>query len=195
MRLFDTPGKPCQILHALAHSGTAAQVRGLAQWYSSHPQQPSGDDQQQGDALSAAHESEQFTAPGVAAEELDEVAAYAVNDEIGADDLAFELLAPQQPNQKNAVCELERKLIELRRMQRYAQRRAYNLSGQRILEGHGPGDVGLASPAATGGEAADAAEGVSQSQPGGEHVAGGQHGQVVAPHVPHAHEDCQHQSA
>ena len=80
-------------------------------------------------------------------------------------------------------------------MQRHAQRRADDLVGQRIVEGHGPGHVGLAAIAAAGGEAADAAEGVSQRQAGSKHIAGAQHRHIVAAHVPDAHDQRQHESA
>src|ERR1700744_718357 len=68
------------------------------------PQQSAEDDQADRDHLGSAHPSQKIIAPaGIAAEELDEVAADAVDDHVGPNDLALELLAPDQPHQENAV--------------------------------------------------------------------------------------------
>ena len=77
-------------------------------------------------------------AAGIAAEELDEVASDAVDDHVRADDFAFELLAPDQPDQKDAVAELQHHFVELGRVQRDIQRSADDLVA--------PADCGRSPP-------------------------------------------------
>ena len=93
------------------------------------------------------------------------------------------------------MAKLHNHLVKLRRVQRYVERGPDDLLGQRIVEGHGPRHVGFAAPATASGEATDAAERVSQRQSWRKDVAGPQHGQIVAAHVPDAHDQCEHKAA
>ena len=83
------------------------------------------------------------------------------------------------------IGELDRGLKQLGRLQRLIERRSHHRLRQRIGKGHSPEMVCRFSIAAAGGEAADAADGVAESESGSECIEGGQRGHVILAQKPY----------
>ncbi len=66
-----------------------------------------------------------------------------------------------------------------------AERGADEIAGERIGESHAPEMRGGLAPAASGGEAADASDGVAESEAGGEGVPSGERRHVAAAQIPY----------
>src|SRR5271169_4392083 len=97
-------------------------------------------------------------------------------------DLAVEFPAFQQPHQKEEVCEFDRGLEQLCWLKRLSERRSGNGRCQRIGESYAPPVMSFLSVAAPCGEAADASDGVSEGEAGGECVASAERRHVMFTH-------------
>ncbi len=119
----------------------------------------------------------------VAAPDLDDPAGDRVEQHVEPEHLAVERLAAVRPledqeDQKGAGRE-----IELRRMQRDAERRADRVVGKLVGERHRERPMALLAVAAAGREAAPTADGLAERDRRRAHVGDRPRGQVVPPHV------------
>ena len=149
------------------------------------PDDASGEDQENGDQLGAAHEAaENDAASGVAAEKLQQEAGDAIKDQICGEDLAIELFALDHPGKQEEIGQLDGGLEKLRGLQGATEGRFRNAGCQRIGKSDSPEMIGRFAEAAAGGETADASDGVAESKPGRECIADAERGNLVTMDVP-----------
>src|SRR5262249_33972079 len=122
------------------------------------------------------------TALGVAAEELEDEPGGRVEDRVGEHDLSAEALAGSEPEEEEENQEAGERLVELARVQRDVERRSHVSLRVGVGERHRPGHACRLAVAASGEEAAEAADGLSEHDAGGEDVGRGPGGKLIAPH-------------
>ena len=123
------------------------------------------------------------------ARELDEEPQHGTEHQIQSDDLAGSVLPSESPVEESEHQGFRPGLIELRGMQRDLQRDSREHVRRGIVEFYCPRNLGLDSPAASGGEAADLANRVTQRQSRSEGVRGAEQREALLAHI----EDCGHQ--
>src|SRR2546427_341813 len=116
----------------------------------------------------ADHLHQRKCAPGkdraaaVVAEKFNGAACDAVEDRVGAEDFAGEPPPLREPQKENENYELARGLVELRRMQRNAERGSGQVLRDRIGKHDAPGNARRLPVAASSGKAAQAPDGMAQ---------------------------------
>src|ERR1039458_9525447 len=160
------------------------------------PDQSASDDQQNRNQLRSRHQpAEDFTASGIVAQELDEVALDSVQDHKAAKHLPIEPLAPEQPGQQQEIEKLGCRFDQLCRFNPDAERSSTDGIRQRIREDDAPEVICRFAVTAAGRETTEASEDVSKGQPGSEGVGGAQQRHAMTPHVPDRREERGNQSA
>ena len=151
----------------------------------SHQIRPPGDHQANRDQLRPGHDSaKDLAAPGIVANEFQEIAGHAVENEVSRQHLPVEFLALEQPHQNEEIRQFDRRFEKLRGLKRYAQRSIGIRVGDGIGKRHAPEMMGRLAIAAAGGETSHAPDGVSQGQAGRERVPGRKRGHAVLADVP-----------
>src|SRR5208282_515625 len=139
--------------------------------------------------------AENFTASGIAAQELDEVALDSVQDHVAAKHLPIEPLALEQQHQQQEIEKLGCGFDQLCRFDPDAERRSTDGIRQRIREDNAPEVIGRFAVTAACREATEASEDVAKGQSGSEGVGGAQRRHAMALNVPRRHEERADQSA
>src|ERR1700675_1141450 len=160
------------------------------------PDQSTADDQQDGNQLRPRHQpAEDFTAPWIVAQELDEVTFDSVQDHECAPHLPIEFLSAEQPGQQQEIEELGCGLDQLCRFNPDAERSSADGIRQRVREDHAPEVIGRFAVAAACRETTEASEDVAKRKPGSETISCPQYRHVMPPHVPNRHKERGNQSA
>src|SRR5580704_3761177 len=119
------------------------------------PDHSAHDHQADRDELSARHDAAEYgAAAGIVPQEFQKIASYAIQDEVGCENLSIEALTREQPGQQHEVRKLDGRFKELSRFEGMTERRPHQLVGDWIIERHTPPRGGGLSPAAARGEAA-----------------------------------------
>ena len=131
----------------------------------------------------------------VEAEKLDDEARGGIKRQIPAENRArgVRLADPEIEESKNQ--RVGDALVELRGMQRNAERHAGEIGGLRVAERHRPWHMRCDAPAAARRKTADAADGLAYRDARRENVAGGKDRQMLAPHVKNGRHECDQESA
>src|ERR1700730_15075765 len=160
------------------------------------PDQSTANDQQNGNQLrSRHHAAENFAAPGIVAQELDEVALDSVQDHECAPHLPIEFLSTEQPGQQQEIQKLGGGFDQLCRFNPDSERRSTDGIRQRVHEDHAPEVIGRLTVTAACRETTEASKNVAEGKPGGEAVGGTQDRHVMTPHVPDRPKERGNQSA
>lgn len=160
------------------------------------PDQAASQHQSDGDQLGSAQRTAEDRAPaGVVADELEEETRDTVQEQIRAEDLPLKLLSHQQPAENEEDSQLDSGLKQLCRLECLTEGSAYNFMRQGIGESNAPEVIGRLSVAASGGEAAEPANGVAHGQSRGKGVAGTQGGHFVLAHEPCCYRKCRDQAS
>src|SRR6266852_3326105 len=149
------------------------------------PDQPAGDDQENRNQLRASHHSpEDRTAPGIIADEFQEVACDPIEDEISSKNLSIKLLAVEHPSQDEEIRQLNSGFKKLRRRDRFIQWGANYSVRNRVGKRHPPEVMRRLPIAAASGKTAYPSNRVPERQSRSKSIAGGQWRHVVSADVP-----------
>src|SRR6202050_3601560 len=152
------------------------------------PEEAAGEDEADTDDLHERESAvEEHGAVGIATEEFDDTALESVKEEIGANDLAAEGLALADDDKNGEVAALGKGFVKLGGMEFDANGCADEARGDGIEKSDAPRLGGGFAVAASGHEAAEAADGVAEGKAGGVGIEECKGGHFGAPGVNHRH--------
>ena len=135
--------------------------------------------------MRAAHSAAEDGAPaGIVAQVFEEEACDTVYEHEGANDLSIEFPAFQQPHQEEEVRKFNGAFEELRGLEGNSQRSSSYGVGQRIVECDGPPMMSRLTVAASGGEASEAPQSVTESKARGKSIDSAESRHMIFAHVP-----------
>ena len=127
--------------------------------------------------------------------ELDQESRHRAQHQVYADDPARCVRASESPVQEREHGELGKHFIDLRGMQRHAERDAGKLGSLGIAKGYRPGKIALVAPAASGGETSDAPDRVPERDSRRERVESREQRKPVVADIKDRDHDREHQSS
>src|SRR5258708_12110949 len=147
-----------------------------------------GDGQENRNEVRCRHQGpEDFAAPRIVAQELDEVTLDSVQDHKSAKHLPIEPPALEQPDQQQEIEELSRSFDQLGWFDPDAERSSADGIRQMIVEGHAPQVIGCFAVTTARRETTEASEDLAERKPRSEAVAGASHRHTMTPPYPDRH--------
>src|SRR5579871_1682937 len=123
--------------------------------------------------------------------ELNQESRGRADHEIKANDFARLMRTSEAPVEVSEQHRLGREFVELGRLQRRLQGDARQRPGIGVMKRNGPGQLALFPPATARGEASQAADGMTQRDPGSENVRSRQKRELIAAHIEERERDRQ----